>query len=473
MKQTILMIALTLVGTAGVFTVEPFLGVWVYYLFAVLRPQYMWVWSLPEGVNWSRYVALATLLALVGHRLGLFSFAKLKAEEIDRPKVFGPVHCWVAAFGVWVVLCYFLSPNHNPHPILGTNAVFVEYIKILIMFFAASVLVRRIQQAWLLFLLIGGTIAYIAYEVNYLYFVNHYLGIYNNGYAGLDNNGAGLMLAMGVPVCLFLWEGIGRWYRWAFLAVIPVIVHAVLMSYSRGAMLSLLVVCPIWLLRSRRRVQLGLLYCLVALAVPVMAGKEIRARFSTIEHHEVDESANSRRAAWAAATRMANENPVFGVGLRCANLFSHQYGADMEGRTIHSQYLQIAADCGWVGMALYVGIYLALWLNLRRTFRLLRGREDEEARRAHAIAAGVEGATAVFCFGSVFLSLEVFELPYLLVLLSAQLPFLRGVVSATAAPPELGEQQPAAVFPNDPFPALGKIGGISRLTPTAASREGP
>jgi probable O-glycosylation ligase (exosortase A-associated) len=458
MKQTILMIALTLVGTVGVFTVEPFLGVWVYYLFAVLRPQYMWKWSLPEGVSWSRYVALATLLAVVGHRLGLFSFAKLKADEKDRPIVFGPVHYWVAAFGVWVVLCYFLAPYRNPNE-PSTDDVFFEYVKIMLMFFAASVLVRRIQQVWLLFLLIGVTIAYIAYEQNYLYFVNNYLD--KRGYAGLDNNGAGLMLAMGVPVCLFLWEGIRRWYRWAFLAVIPVIVHAVLMTYSRGAMLSLLVACPIWLLRSRRRAQLGLIYCLVALAIPVMAGKEIQARFSTIEQNEIDESANSRRAAWAAATRMANENPIFGVGIRCANLFSHEFGADKEGRTIHSQYLQIAADCGWVGMALYVGMYLALWLNLRRTFRLVRGRKDEEARRAYAIGAGVEGAAVVFCFGSIFLSLEVFELPYLLLLLSAQLPFVQGVVSVTEAPPESGEQQTAvAVVPDDPFPALGKINGI-------------
>jgi probable O-glycosylation ligase (exosortase A-associated) len=454
MKQIIIMIALTLVGTVGVFTVEPFLGVWVYYLFAVLRPQHLWEWSLPPGVNWSRYVALATLLALVGHKLGLFTLAKLKAEGEGRPKALGPVHYSVAAFGVWVILCYFLAPFHNPSQ-LGTDYTFVEYVKIMLMFFAASVLVRRLQQVWILFLTIGVALAYIAFEHNYEYFVNNYLVLFKRGYGGLDNNGGGLMLAMGVPVCLFLWDGIRRWYRWAFLACIPVIVHAVLMSYSRGAMASLLVVCPIWLFRSQRRAQLGLFYLLVALAIPVMAGKEIQARFATIEQNEVDESANSRRASWAAAARIANDYPVFGAGLRCANLLSHRYGADMEGRTIHNVYLQIAADSGWVGMALYLGMYLAMWLNSRRTYRLLRGRKDEEARRAHAIAAGVEGAALVFCFGGVFLSLEVFELPYLLLLVSAQLPLVKEVATQTAAPEPLAETPSAGWIPNDPFPALG------------------
>ena len=47
MKQLLFMAAMTLAGTIGV-VYRPFWGVAVYYLFATLRPQYLWQWVLPE-----------------------------------------------------------------------------------------------------------------------------------------------------------------------------------------------------------------------------------------------------------------------------------------------------------------------------------------------------------------------------------------------------------------------------------------
>ena len=269
------------------------------------------------------------------------------------------------------------------------------------------------------------TLAYIAYEVNALYLSTGYLGIYKNGYGGLDNNGAGLMLAMGVPVCILLWDGIrGRW-RWFFLALVPVIVHAVLMTYSRGAMLSLLVVCPLTAVRSQRRLQMAVFGAVLFLgAIPVLAGPEIQARFFTLEKTEEDDSANSRRGSWAAAWNMAKDNPIFGVGIRNANLFSYQYGADIEGRTIHSQYLQIAADNGFVGMGLYIAMIASVWADTRFCRRAVKGRNDLQSRRIYLVATGVETSMAVFCFGGAFLSLENFELPFLMLLLGSQLAAL-------------------------------------------------
>ena len=144
------------------------------------------------------------------------------------------------------------------------------------------------------------------------------------------------MLAMGVPVCILLWDGIrGRW-RWFFLALVPVIVHAVLMTYSRGAMLSLLVVSPLIAVRSQRRFQMAVFGAVLFFgAIPILAGPEIQARFLTLENNEEDDSANSRRGSWAAAWNMAKDNPIFGVGIRNANLFSYPVRC-RHGGTHHS-----------------------------------------------------------------------------------------------------------------------------------------
>lgn len=424
MKQTVLMVCLTLTGTVGVVVVSPFLGVAVYYLFAVLRPQYLWEWSLPPGVHWSYYVALATILAACGRVIGAAG-----GQERDSRSTWSAGHFAVLAFGVWVGVSYVMARDQfTAYPWL------IEYVKIFVMFAASAVLIRTVKETWLLMVVTALALGYIAYEVNFLYLVNNYLGIYHNGYGGLDNNGAGLMLAMGLPLCLFAWEGsTGRW-RWLFLAMVPVLLHAVLMTYSRGAMVSLLAVAPLIWLRSRHRRYMTVAALGLALLLPMLAGPEIRARFFSISEHGHDDSAQSRLGSWAAAYQMAKENPIFGVGIRNSNLFSHQYGADVEGRTIHSQYLQLAADTGFVGLGLYLMALGTIWWGLCRVRRQLGKPTDADSRRSHALTSAIECALAVFCVGGAFLSIEVFELPYLLLLLGAQLRSLMSIPAAGIVP---------------------------------------
>jgi probable O-glycosylation ligase (exosortase A-associated) len=449
-KQLLFMLAATLAGTFGVYVVSPYCGVFVYYLFAVLRPQHMWKWSLPEGVTWSYYVALASIGAAVLGMLGVLEVRPNREEE-PRQHRLSPAHWCLFAFALWIGVTYVTAHSRR-----AAEFAFTEYVKIFLMYAVATCLIRTVRQVWGLFAMTGLALAYIAYEINYHYFVNNYLGIYHNGYGGLDNNGAGLMLAMGVPSCWFCYEGLRRWWRFLFLALLPVLVHAVLMTYSRGAMLSLVVMCPFLLLRSRQRVRLSLaLAAFVFLAIPVMAGPQIRSRFHTIMDNASDESASSRRQSWAAAWDIALDNPILGVGVRNANLFSHQYGADMEGRTIHSQYLQIAADNGLVGLGLYLSVFASAWLSLRRCRRVVFGRSDPEAHRIVTLANGIECSLAVYAFGSIFLSLEVFELPYLLLLLAAQLP-----VVCEAAP----TQEEADLLTHDPAHA-GRDAQLSGAAP--------
>jgi probable O-glycosylation ligase (exosortase A-associated) len=433
-KQLIFMILATLSGTAGVYVCGPFWGVFVYFLFATLRPQFMWEWSLPEGVAWSFYVAAATIgaavLALLG---GAANDERRPAGEPARR--FSSTHISVFLFAAWIVVTYLNARDREAgYPWL------IEYLKIFAMFLAAALLIRTVRQVWILLVMIGVTLAYIAYEVNFLYLAYQYLGILKNGYGGVDNNGAGLMLAMGVPLCFFAWEGTDRWWRWGFLALIAILIHAVLLTYSRGAMLSLIAVVPLLYLRTRRRSQVALFGLLLAVLLPVLAGKQIRDRFFTIAENDVDASAQSRRDSWTAALKMARDNPIFGVGLRNANLFSHAYGADLQGRTIHSQYFQIAADNGFVGLGLYLAILASFWINLRRVRRATVDRNDPEGRLAYLAASSAECSLAAFAVGAVFLTLDVFELPYLVLLLGAQLPVVLQPV--TDQPPDGGSQAP-------------------------------
>jgi probable O-glycosylation ligase (exosortase A-associated) len=415
-KQFVFMVAMTLYGSVGVFVVNPFCGPFVYYLYAVLRPQFMWKWSefmgaRIEALPWSFCVAVPSIIAaLIGLHGG-------KEDDPEHPHRLTGAHFAMLLFALWISITFVMAQHREV-----AWPWYLDYIKIFIMYFVSWFIIRTSKQVWILFLMVGIALAYIAYEVNFAYFATGKLSIYHNGYGGLDNNGAGLMLAMGVPVCWFCFEGLQRRWRWVFVLLIPTLIHAVLMTYSRGAMLSIIVIVPLVVLRSRHRLLLtGALVCFVLVALPTLAGPQIRARFMTMQDTEIDESANSRRKSWKAALNIAKDFPVFGVGVRNSNLYSQAYGADMEGRTIHSQYFQIIADNGFPGLGLYLLMLATGWLALRQPRALVKGRTDTEARRTQAMAAGLECSLAVYCFGSIFLSLEVFELPYLLLLMCAQL----------------------------------------------------
>ena len=213
MKQTLFMIVITGFGTMGVLF-HPFYGVAVYTLYAVLRPQFMWDWALPPGVAWSRYVAIATILGGIGMALSLLPTTR--DEEEPKHSGLSASHYLIAIFAVWIAISYVTAYDRDV-----AEFYFDEYMKIFTMLIVSTIIVRKIDQLWTLYLIATCALAYIAYEVNIKYLTEGRLDIWLNGYGGVDNNGAGLMLAVGVPLSFFAWEGTKRWYRWIYLAFVP------------------------------------------------------------------------------------------------------------------------------------------------------------------------------------------------------------------------------------------------------------
>lgn len=165
-----------------------------------------------------------------------------------------------------------------------------------------------------------------------------------------------------------------------------------MMTYSRGAMLSLLVVAPVVALRSKRRWQFGAMALVLVLLLPVMAGQEIRDRFFSVQQYETDGSANSRFDSWAAAIKISRDYPFTGVGIRNSGLVIYDYGADMFGRTIHSQYLQVLADSGYPALGLYLLALSVTWLSMAKARRLLRHHFDDDAKLCRAMLSGLEAS---------------------------------------------------------------------------------
>jgi hypothetical protein len=108
--------------------------------------------------------------------------------------------------------------------------------------------------------------------------------------------------------------------------------------------------------------------------------------------------------------------------------------------------LQIAADNGFVGLAIYLLFLFAVWRELRFVRQATSGKDDPESRLYLGLANAVETSMAAFCFGSLFLSLEIMELPYLLLLCGSQLALLYAYRLGPTADPL------AYLYPSRPQP---------------------
>lgn len=427
MKQTLFMIAACLVGVLGLFRTT-LSGVFVYHFFATLRPQYIWIWAIPQW-QWSQFVAVPTIIAVVLYRLT----TPLPFRTFTRG------HLLTLLFFGWTTLTFLTARDQEV-----AWLTYITMLKMFVMFFISAMVLNSTVALWRLMIVTAIALGYIAYEVNVLYLTSGYISIYFNGYGGLDNNGAGLMLAMGVPLCLFVYLQSRSWWRWIFAAFIPIILHAVLMTFSRGAWVALILAAPLMFLRGKNKKQLALAAIAILLMLPFMAGKEIREEFFSVESYEDDGSAQSRFGSWRAAWLIALDNPMVGVGVRNSPLYSYQYGADMEGRAIHNTALQILADSGFPAFGLYLAVMAYTFRTTRRTRIATRYSEDDESRMAYAVACGVEASLGVFLVGGLFLSLEIFELPWLLVLLALQLPVARSAQEASAHPVPLDSREPVS-----------------------------
>jgi len=430
------MVVLTLIAVLGGVGFGPYVALVVYYLNTVLRPQNLYDYvPLVRDTSWSFVAAIVAIGTAVLYRLGLIGYVSAGPTRGARVPPWSLIHWSFCGFAFWITLRYVLTTFYGePVDVRRSDQIFNEYSKMFVMWIIASLTIYRLSQLWVLLGIVALAAAYVGLEANMIYLKFGYNTIQKRGFGGLDNNGAGLMLAMAIPLCYFMWEGMQNRFRWVFLACIPILVHAVMLTFSRGAMVSTLATAPIVFLFSRHKRFLIALSLLGAVGVVAKSGPELRERFLSVKQHDLDASANERKTTWRIAAMLANDHPFFGLGLRCSQRHVHQYGA-AQNQAIHSQYLQIAVDAGWVGMGFFVLLVGAvIWTCYRLWWRTRRWPAYPEVIQARAMAGALSASIVLYAIGAVFLSLDNFEMPYILFMIVAQLwcVYLGGGVQATA-----------------------------------------
>lgn len=225
-----------------------------------------------------------------------------------------------------------------------------------------------------------------------------------------DNNEFAVLTAMSIPL-LALWyrEATHRGARLALAGLIALGFVAALSSWSRGGLLSLGVVAVLLIWHSRRK---WLALPLLAIGVTLMfvnLPEQWFARMAALGAGELDASAQGRLEVWRLGWAQALERPWFGGGFQGWIYLSLPTGAP---RDWHSAYVEIAAEHGLVGLALWGGLLFGSLLAL--TGLIHRGRRQRLPWLENH-AAMLRASMAAYAVGSAFLGIAYWQVLYLLI----------------------------------------------------------
>jgi probable O-glycosylation ligase (exosortase A-associated) len=416
---------------------NPFVGVCIFWLFDIVRPQYMFGWAGLQG-DFSQVVALGTLAGWALKRFGTWNLGRGKF-----------IYGLFVAHGVWVLLSALFASNHDV-----ALAFVIEHLKRTLMFTVAITTADSIRRMETLAWVITGSAGLVAYGLNM-----RYLGGTNEaqqvGWAGMDNN----CLAISMVTCLAVAVFLGLyarplWQKAAALGAAALIGHTVLLTFSRGGMLGLIVAGIAAFAVVPKRPRYLAPVAAAAIVAIVLAGPQVRQRFMTSMDEQRDYSAQSRLELWLDCLEVMRRYPVFGVGPAHFPLIAAEFGWP-EGKEAHSLWVQLSAEIGLVGALLLLLFYV---ISMRRLWPLARATAaTDDERWVHHAACMVVTALAGFVISVQFVSLVGLEAPVYVVAIAVatlryvsqehRVPVTAAVVTVPAAARSRSVSGRPAYFP--------------------------
>jgi O-antigen ligase len=390
MKGLVLIYLLTGLGAIGALW-RPVFGLYIYVFFAVLRPHFLFGWA-GNLSSISQIVGLGMIAGWALHGFGSWRLGRGRS-----------VTAAFLYFAVWG----WLSAVQGLDPASGF-AWGLEVLKILVPFLVGVTTLSTPAQWRMMLWIIVGTQAYVSAEMNW-----SYLGGWNQaavGYGGMDNNSFGISLVatLGPALALALTEtSVAR--RIAAAACTALILHTVLLTFSRGAFVGLLAVGATMFLIMPKRPKYILALIVVALLTMRLVGPQLADRFATtfVESEERDLSSESRLQLWRDCIAVAVNHPIFGVGAGGWPLVASDYGW-APGKSAHSVWLQTLAETGFPGVG---GLALFFGLAIVRLRPLAQARNATNRLEA-GVAMGVILSIVGFAVAGQFVTLTGLEIPY-------------------------------------------------------------
>ena len=150
-------------------------------------------------------------------------------------------------------------------------------------------------------------------------------------------------------------------------------------SFARTSLVSLCVLFLLYFIYSVGKRTKIVLACLIGGAILLNTVPDSwKERMRAIETHQQDASASSRISVWLWTLDFAEETPSGGgFGSYRANSIS-VLGQIEKGRAYHSIYFEVLGEHGYLGVGIFLMIYLLSLKRARSLYLTTRNNPDEE-----------------------------------------------------------------------------------------------
>lgn len=259
------------------------------------------------------------------------------------------------------------------------------------------------------------------------------------GISGFYMTTAGVLMLTLLFLAPQIFAAASRSRRLAALAALAVVAWALVLTYTRGAWLGTLAGAAVILALTRPRILLALVAALIAAYFVLPASLQERVTSIVDPSHPLN---TERLHMWRVALHVVRDHPLTGAGLMDMKpLFTRYADPDYTGVVhghFHSNFLQIAAATGAIGLAAFVALLAAIAIALARALRASR------APRERALALGGLAAFTGFLVEGLFEwnfgDAEVVTLLYALTGIALAAPLWRdGGARRAVDPPRSGD----------------------------------
>lgn len=353
--------------------VVPWIGVLAYYLFTVGQMQTMWPQHFGEA-RVSLYITAATMVGLVG---------ATAIKLVNYRVLLYPHTILMVILIIWVNLSVSYSSYFvHVDPVKGqlTQADILEtFNKIVVFYFFAALLIdTRKKLEWLIyaFALIA---FYYTYWANVMYLTGQFWLFGINGRLGgmpksvyFDENYLAMIYVLATPV--FYYIGVAQKFmimRYAVWMIVPLSWHALFLTGSRGALLSVGVVVIYIFFRSYyKKASIGIIVGLI-IATIYQSGVLLNRVDETVEEANKAESTvaseeaalDPRLLSWMVGFQIMNDHPIFGVGVANFIMAFPDY-SNTKRHVAHNTFVQFAANCGIITGLIYLWFFYMRFRNL-------------------------------------------------------------------------------------------------------------